>query len=79
MATKVSAEGNYIKIDEGSTPYTYFNTKDLTMEFTDHSSVILTSRLEGSRKEVLFSDFQDGTGTPVNTEATIAVYVDGLW
>jgi len=79
MATKVSLEGNILKIDNG-TKILYHNAAWCDMDFTATSVIITNSgHLDNSNQkqatEILFTDFQDGTGAAIATEALIATYL----
>ena len=82
MATKVSLEGNILKIDNG-TKILYHNAAWCDMDFTATSVIITNSgHLDSSNQrnftEILFTDFQDGDATAISTEATIATYLSAL-
>ena len=76
MATKVSLENNILKIDNG-VKINYLNASWCSMEFDALGVKIIDESKDGGdfKFYVLFTDFQDGAGTPINTESTIATYL----
>ena len=79
MATKVSLEGNILKIDDG-VKILYHNSAWCDMDFSG-VSVVITNHGIADRNDqktisiIPFADFQDGAGTPINTQSTIATYL----
>ena len=76
MATKVSGLTQLIKIEE-PTGVKHFNKNWVSVEFRG-TDVLLGSELQESVITIPMADFQDGTGTPITTEDTIASYLGGL-
>ena len=79
MATKVSLEGNILKIDDGVN-ILYHNAAWCDMDFASDRVIIRNWGVpdylhQRAYTEILFTDFQDGTGTPIATEALIATYL----
>ena len=79
MATKVSLENNILKIDNG-VKILYHNAAWCDMDFKSNSVVIRNWGLDDSIfqsavTEILFTDFQDGAGAAIATEALIATYL----
>lgn len=75
MAIKVSLENNILKIDNG-VKIKYLNSAWCSMEFSTESVQILNEgEKDGEGHIVPFTEFQDGAGTPINTEAAIATYL----
>ena len=79
MAIKVSLEGNILNIDDG------VSITPLTAAWVSESFTADTVYLRNNAKPansalknpypILFTEFQDGAGTPINTEATISTYL----
>ena len=76
MATKVSLENNILKLDNG-VKIEYLNASWCSMIFkVDTVSIIDEGKTgTGFYYNIPFTDFQDGAGTPINTETTIATYL----
>ena len=80
MAIKVGLENNILKIDNG-TYIEYFNSAWCNMDFAplvSPTQVTITDEGKtnnGKSITILFSEFQDLSGTPINTEETIATYL----
>ena len=79
MATKVSIENNILKVDDG-VKILYHNAAWCDIDFTATRVLIrnwgVTDTVEQRAvTEILFTDFQDGAGTPIATEALIATYL----
>ena len=82
MATKVSLEGNILKVDDG-VKILYHNAAWCDMDFTSDRVIIrnwgIPDYLEQrAYSEILFTDFQDGDAVAISTEATIATYLSAL-
>jgi len=76
MATKVSGLTQLIKI-EGPQETKYFNKNWVSVDFRG-TDVLLGSELQESVITIPIADFQDGAGTPITTEDTIAVYMGSI-
>ena len=79
MATKVSIENNILKVDNG-VKILYHNAAWCDMDFTATSVTIRNHGIANRSDQptitvILFTDFQDGAGTPIATEALIATYL----
>lgn len=76
MATKVSLENNILKLDNGL-KIEYLNASWCSMVFTPTTVSIIdeSKTTTGFSYRIPFTDFQDGAGTPINTETTIATYL----
>ena len=76
MATKVSLENNILKLDNG-VKIEYLNASWCCMVFTPTTVNIIDEGkiTTGFAYKIPFADFQDGLGTPINTETTIATYL----
>jgi len=78
--TKVSKVDNILQIEitDGDTSYRNASWYEIA-RFTDSSVVLIYQGGVGVRYvEIAFSDFQDGAGTPINTESTIVAYLAPL-
>ena len=79
MATKVSIENNILKVDDG-VKIVYHNAAWCDIDFTATKVLIRNHGFANEINqipvsEILFTDFQDGAGTPIATEALIATYL----
>ena len=76
MATKVSLENNILKLDDG-VKIEYLNAAWCSMVFTPTSVSIIDEGKSGDgyAYSILFTDFQDGAGAGIATEALIATYL----
>lgn len=82
MATKVSLEGNILKIDDG-VKILYHNAAWCDMDFTSDRVIIRNWGVQDYLDQravttILFTDFQDGDATAISTEAAIATYLSAL-
>ena len=76
MATKVSGLTQLIKI-ETPTGNKYYNKNWVSVEFRG-PDVLIGNELQEEVVTIALTDFQDGAGTPITTEDTIAAYMGGL-
>lgn len=79
MAILVSKENNILKVDN-TTKIRYMNASWVSMSFTATAVSLLDNSLPTNSPlqnpyVIPFTEFQDGAGSPINTEVAIATYL----